>query len=64
MKHINQCSSLNTNVIDDVSGEMDISNYWKDHFYKILNANVSNHEFKCSIMDKLDDVKYVEAMVV
>ena len=37
VKHINQCSSLN--VLDGVSGEMDISNYWNDHFYKMLNTN-------------------------
>ena len=37
---------------------------WKDHIYQILNVNVSNPKLKCSIMDKLDDVKYVEAMVV
>ena len=61
---MNTCSSINANVIDDVSGEANITAYWKDHFYKILNSNVPNMELKHTIMGKLDAIQYDTDMIV
>ena len=37
-----QSSTILSNCIDDVSGEVDISNFWKDHFERILNGGICN----------------------
>ena len=35
-----QSSTVLSNCIDDVSGEVDISNFWKEHFQRILNGGI------------------------
>ena len=51
--------------IDGISGECNISVFWKDHFSSILNSSgSSNANLKNSIMSKLDDVQYSENMIV
>ena len=36
---LNSNSNTKGNVIDDISGQNNIANYCRDHFYKILNTN-------------------------
>ena len=39
VRKLNSGNSFQANTIDGVSGETDISNFWKDRFYKLLNTN-------------------------
>ena len=39
VRKLNSGNTFQTNTIDGVSGENDISNYWKDHFYKCQFVN-------------------------
>ena len=62
---INQTSNVIASSIDGISGECNISVFWKDHFSSILNSSgSSNANLKNSIMSKLDDVQYSENMIV
>ena len=62
---INQTSNVTASSIDGISGECNISVFWKDHFSSILNySGSSNANLKNSIMCKLDDVQYNENMIV
>ena len=55
---INQTSNVIASSIDGISGECNISVFWRDHFSSILNSSgLSNADLKNSIMSKLDDVK-------
>ena len=40
------------------------TNYWKDHFYKLLNTNYCDTILKSSIMSKLDNVQYSNGMII
>ena len=40
------------------------SNFWKDHFYKLLNTNDCDTILKSSIMSKLDKVQYSNDMII
>ena len=52
-------------VLNGISGECNISVFWRDHFSSILNSSgLSNADLKNSIMSKLDDVQYSENMIV
>ena len=57
-------STILSNCIDDVSGEVDISNFWKDHFERILNGGICNAQLKQSAVGKLQSIKYDENMLV
>ena len=62
---INQTSNVIASSIDGISGECNISVFWRDHFSSILNSSgLSNADLKNSIMSKLDDVQYGENMIV
>ena len=62
---INQTSNVIASSIDGISGECNISVFWKDHFSSILNSSgSSNANLKNSIMSKLDDVQYSKNMIV
>ena len=61
---MNSGNSFQANTIDRVSGETDISNFWKDHFYKLLNTNDCDTNLKFSIMNKLDNVQYSNDMII
>ena len=62
---INQTSNVIASSIDGISGECNISVFWRDHFSSILNSSgLSNADLKNSIMSKLDDVQYSENMIV
>ena len=52
------------NTIEGFSGETDISEFWKDHFCKLLNANPCNDILKSSIMGKFDSVHYSNDMLI
>ena len=61
---MNSGNSFQANTIDGVSSETDIFNYWKDHFYKLLNTNYCDTILKSSIMSKLDNVQYSNDMII
>ena len=46
VRQLNRNSSLLSNCIDGVTGEKNISNYWKEHFYNLLNCNGNNTHIK------------------
>ena len=65
MSKINQTSNVITCSIDGISGECNISVFWKDSFSSILNSSGSSiANLKNSIMRILDDVQYSENMIV
>ena len=41
-----QSSTILSNCIDDISGEVDISNFWKEHFERILNGGICNRQLR------------------
>ena len=53
-----QSSTILSNCIDDVSGEVDISNFWKEHFERILNGGICNAQLKQPVVGKLQSIKY------
>ena len=59
-----QSSTILSNCIDDVSGEVDISNFWKEHFERILDGGICNAQLKQSVVRKLQSIKYHENMLV
>ena len=62
---INQTSNVIVSSIDGISGECNISVFWRDHFSSMLNSSgLSNADLKNSIMSKLDDVQFSENMIV
>ena len=56
--------SILSDCINDVSGEVDISNFWKEHFECILNGGICNPQLKQSVVGKLQSIKYDENMLV
>ena len=50
-------------TFEGFSGETDISEFWKDHFSKLLNANPCDANLKSSIMGKFDRVHYSNNML-
>ena len=59
VRKLNSGDTFQANTIDGVSGETDISNFWKDHFYKLLDTNTCDTTLKSLIMSKLDNVQYI-----
>ena len=64
VRKLNYGNSFQANTIDGVLGETDISNFWKDHFYKLLNTNDCDTILKSSIMSKLVNVLYSNDMII
>ena len=48
VRQLNRNSSLLSNCIGGVTGEKNISNYWKEHFYNLLNCNGNDTDIKHS----------------
>ena len=57
-------NSFQANTIDGVSGETDISNVWKGHFYNLLITNDCDTILKSSIVSKLDNVQYSNDIIL
>ena len=57
VRKLNSGNSFQVNTIDRVLGETDISNFWKGHFYKLLNTSYCDTILKSLIMSKLDNVR-------
>ena len=64
VKKLNSCKSILTNIIDGISGELNIINLWKNHFCNILNANVRDSDLKNNIMVQLENIQYTIDMTV
>ena len=61
---LNSNSTTQANVIDCISGQDNIANYWRDHFYKILNTNDCDKSLKDDIVGKLEDIQHSADMAV
>ena len=64
VKTLNSCKSIQTNIIDGITGESNITNFWKSHVCNILNAIFIDIVSKIDSMEKLQNMKYTEAMTV
>ena len=64
MHKLNSNSTTQANVIDCISGQDNIANYWRDHFYKILNTNDCDKSLKDDIVGKLEDIQHSADMAV
>ena len=58
---MNSNSNTQANVIDGISGQ---DNYWRDHFYKILNTNDCDKSLKDEIVGKLKNIQHNADMAV
>ena len=61
---MNACNNVQANVIDGITGQDSIANYWKEHFYKILNANDCEPNLTAGIARKLQNVQHDSNMAV
>ena len=61
---LNSNSNTQANVIDGISGQDNIANYWRDHFYKILNTNDCDKSLKDDIVGKLKNIQHNADMAV
>ena len=61
---MNACNNVQANVIDGITGQDSIANYWKEHFYKILNANNCDPNLTAGIARKLQNVQHDSNMAV
>ena len=64
VRQLNRNSSLLSNCIDGVTGEKNISNYWKEHFYNLLNCNGNDTDTKHKVIGKLENIQYDANMIV
>ena len=64
LRQLNRNSSLLSNCIDGVTGEKNISNYWKEHFYNLLNCNGNDTDIKHKVIGKLENIQYDANMIV
>ena len=55
VRKLNSCDTIQSNIIDGVSGESNITNLWKSHFCDILNANSIGDDLKSVIMGNLEN---------
>ena len=62
VRKLNSCDTIQSNIIDSVSGESNITYSWITHFCKILNANFIDDDLISEIMGKLKKVQYTEDM--
>ena len=53
---MNSCNNVQANVIDGITGQENIPDYWKEHFYKILNDNDYDHNLTADVSRKLQNV--------
>ena len=49
---MNACYTLQANVINGITAQENIADYWKEHFYKILNANDCDHHSNMAVSVK------------
>ena len=56
-------NNVQANVIDGITGKDSIANYWKEHFYKILNAIDCDPNLAADITRKLQNVQHDSNMV-
>ena len=61
---MNACNNVQANVIYGITGQDRIANYWKEHFYKILNANDCDPNLTAGIARKLQNVQHDSNMAV
>ena len=52
------------NVIDGITGQDNIAEYWRQHFHKILNANDCDQSLKADIMEKFENIQHNPDMIV
>ena len=64
VRKLNSCDSIQSNIIDGVSGKSNITNLWRTHFCNILNANSIDGDLKSKIMGKLENVQYTEDITI
>ena len=58
MPKMNSCNNVQANVIDGITGQENITDYWKEHFDKILNANDYDHNLTANVSRKLQNVQH------
>ena len=61
---MNACHNVQANVIDGITEQDSIATYWKEHFYKILNANDCDPNLTADIARKLQNVQHDSNMAV
>ena len=64
VRQLNRNSSLLSNCIDGVTGEKNISNYWKEHFYNLLNCSGNDTDIKHKVIGKLENIQYDANIIV
>ena len=64
VQKVNSGNSFQVNTIDRVLGKTDLSNFWKRHFYKLLNTSYCDTILKSLIMSKLDNVQYSNDIII
>ena len=55
---------VQANIIDGITGQENIADYWKEHFYNILNANDCDHNLTADVSRKLQNDKHNSNMAV
>ena len=63
VKDLNNSKIPNVNNIDNVTGESNIANFWKDHYEKLLNSNNCVKK-KNIVMDKLIVISHSNDMYI
>ena len=61
---INSCNNVQANVIEGITRQENIADYWKEHFYKILNANDYDHNLTADVSRKFQNVQHNSNMAV
>ena len=64
VRQLNRSSSLLSNCIEGVTGEKNISDYWMEHFHKLLNCNSNYTDLKYNVIGKLENIQYDANMIV
>ena len=61
---MNSNSTVQANVIDGITGQDNIADYWRQHFHKILNANDCDQALKSDIMETFENIQHNPDMIV
>ena len=61
---MNSCNNVQANVIDGITGQENIGDYWKEHFDKISNANDYDHNLTADVSRKLQNAQHDSNMAV
>ena len=61
---MNSNSTVQANVINGITGQDHIADYWRQHFHKILNANDCDQALKADIMQKFENIQHNPDMIV